>query len=101
MTAPIAAEHHSCGLTASFPCHFQCIHGESTVQRERHCPAHWLSCEQVENKGEVRPAPACPDTGHITAPGLALLLRTVAQDDSGQQRVHARHVYTGESAAGN
>ena len=64
----IAVEHHSCGLTASFPCHFQRFHGESAVRRERHCPAHWLSCEQVENNGEVRPAPTCPDIGHITAP---------------------------------
>lgn len=67
MTALIAVEHHPDGFTASFPCHFQRFHGESAVRRERHCPAHWLSCEQVENDGEVRPAFTCPDTGHITA----------------------------------
>lgn len=37
---------------------------------------------------------------HRTTPGLALLRRTVAQDDSGWQRAHDHHTWTGESAAG-
>lgn len=52
----IAVEHHPAGLTTAFPCHFQRFHGEPAVRRERHGPAHWFSCEQVENSGEVRPA---------------------------------------------
>ena len=70
MTALIAVEHHPDGLTTGFPCHFQCFHGEPAVRRERHGPAHWFSCEQVENNGEVRPALTRPDIGHITAPHL-------------------------------
>lgn len=68
MTALIAVEHHSGGLTTRFPCNFQRFHGESAVRRERHCPAHWFSCKQVENNGEVCPALTRPDIGHITAP---------------------------------
>lgn len=67
MTALIAVEHHPDWLTTGFPCHFQCFHGEPAVRRERHGPAHWFSCEQVENNGEVRPALTRPDIGHITA----------------------------------
>lgn len=70
MTALIAVEHHPDGLTTGFPCHFQCFHGKPAVRRERHGPAHWFSCEQVENNGEVRPALTRPDIGHITAPHL-------------------------------
>ena len=70
MTALIAVEHHPDGLTTGFPCHFQRFHGEPAVRRERHGPAHWFSCEQVENNGEVRPALTRPDIGHITAPHL-------------------------------
>ena len=66
----IAVEHHPAGLTTGFPCHFQRFHGEPAVRRERHGPAHWFSCEQVENNGEVRPALTRPDIGHITAPHL-------------------------------
>ncbi len=66
----IAVEHHPDGFTTGFPCHFQCFHGEPAVRRERHGPAHWFSCEQVENNGEVRPALTRPDIGHITAPHL-------------------------------
>ena len=73
MTALIAVEHHPDGLTTGFPCHFQCFHGEPAVRRERHGPAHWFSCEQVENNGEVRPALTRPDIGHITAPHLIWL----------------------------
>ncbi len=69
-TMTITVEHHSDGLTTSFPCHFQRFHGEPAVRRERHGPAHWFSCEQVENNGEVRPALIRPDIGHITAPHL-------------------------------
>lgn len=67
MTALIAVEHHPAGLTTGFPCHFQRFHGEPAVRRERHDPAHWFSCEQVENNDEVRPALTRPDIGHITA----------------------------------
>ncbi len=73
MTALIAVEHHPAGLTTGFPCHFQRFHGEPAVRRERHGPAHWFSCEQVENNGEVRPALTRPDIGHITAPHLIWL----------------------------
>jgi len=66
-------EHHPAGLTTGFPCHFQRFHGEPAVRRERHGPAHWFSCEQVGNNGEVRPALTRPDTGHITAPHLIWL----------------------------
>ena len=66
----VAVEHHPAGLTTGFPCHFQRFHGEPAVRRERHGPAHWFSCEQVENNGEVRPALTRPDIGHITAPHL-------------------------------
>ncbi len=69
----IAVEHHPAGLTTGFPCHFQRFHGEPAVRRERHGPAHWFSCEQVENNGEVRPALTRPDIGHITAPHLIWL----------------------------
>lgn len=67
MTALIAVEHHPAGLTTGFPCHFPRFHGEPAVRRERHGPAHWFSCEQVENNDEVRPALTRPDIGHITA----------------------------------
>src|SRR5690606_24694070 len=70
MAALIAVEHHPDGLTTGFPCHFPGFHGEPAVRRERHGPAHWFSCEQVENNGEVRPALTRPDIGHITAPHL-------------------------------
>lgn len=50
-----AVEHPPAGLTMGFPCYFQLFHGEPAV---RHDPAHWFSCEQVENNGEVRPG-AC------------------------------------------
>ncbi len=73
MTTLIAVEHHPDGLTASFPCHFKRFHGESAIRRVRHCPAHWFSCEQVENNSEVCPAFACPYIGHITAPHLVWL----------------------------
>lgn len=73
MAALIAVEHHSAWLATRFPCHFQCFHGESAVRRERHCPAHWLPREQVENNGQVRPALTCPYIGHITAPHLVWL----------------------------
>ena len=73
MTALIAVEHHPAGLTTGFPCHFQRFHGEPAVRRERHGPAYWFSCEQVENNGEVRPALTRPDIGHITAPHLIWL----------------------------
>ena len=53
--------------------YFQRFHGEPAVRRERHGPAHWFSCEQVENNGEVRPALTRPDIGHITAPHLIWL----------------------------
>lgn len=66
-------EHYPAGLTTGFPCHFQRFHGEPAVRRERHGPAHWFSCEQVENNGEVRPALTRPDIGHITAPHLIWL----------------------------
>ena len=69
----IAVEHHPAGLTTGFPCHFQRFHGEPAVRRERHGPAHWFSCKQVENNGEVRPALTRPDIGHITAPHLIWL----------------------------
>lgn len=69
-TMTITVEHHSDGLTTSFPCHFQRFHGEPAVRRERHGPAQWFSCEQVENNGEVRPALIRPDIGHITTPHL-------------------------------
>ncbi len=57
----IAVEHHLAGLTTGFPCHLQRFHGEPAVRRERHGPAHWFSCEQVENNGEVRPALTRPE----------------------------------------
>ena len=55
------------------------------VRRERHGPAHWFLCEQVENNGEVTPSATRPDIGqhHRTTPDLVPLRRTVAQDDSG------------------
>ena len=58
-----------------FPCHLQRFHFEPAVRRKRHGPAHWFSCEQAENNGEVRPALARPDIGHshITAPHLIWL----------------------------
>src|SRR5699024_5725171 len=61
MTTLIAVEHHPAGFTTGFPCHFQRFHGEPAVRRERHGPAHWFSCEQVENNGEVRPALTRPE----------------------------------------
>ena len=57
----VAVEHHPAGLTTGFPRHFQRFHGEPAVRRERHGPAHWFSCEQVENNGEVRPALTRPE----------------------------------------
>ncbi|RDP83838.1 hypothetical protein C4A43_03349 [Escherichia coli] len=60
-------------FTADFPGHFQRFDGQSAVRRERHGPAYWFSCEQVENNGEVRPALTRPDIGHITAPHLIWL----------------------------
>jgi len=73
MTALVTVEHHPDWLAARFPCHFQRFHGEFAVRRERHCPAHWFSCEQIENNSEVRPAFPRPDIGHITAPHLVWL----------------------------
>lgn len=73
------ADSHSAGLTTGFPCHFQRFHGEPAVRRERHGSAHWFSCEQVANNGEVRPALTRPDTGYITAPDLALSRQTAVQ----------------------
>jgi len=57
-----------------FPCHLQRFHFEPAVRRKRHGPAHWFSCEQAENNGEVRPALARPDIGHITAPHLIAIM---------------------------
>lgn len=47
---------------------------------------------------------ACPElrahykSHHRTTPSLALLRRTVTQDDSGWQRAHDHHTYTGETS---
>jgi len=60
-------------VSTRFPCYLQRFHCESAVRRERHCPAHRFSCEQIENNGEVRPALTSRDIGHITAPHLIWL----------------------------
>ncbi len=97
----IAVERRPHGLTTGFRRHFQCFHGEPAVRRERHGPAHWFSCEQVENNGEVRPALTRPDRSHHrTTPDLVPLRRTVAQDDSDSNVLMTATLIPVKSAAG-
>ena len=87
LAAPVRVEDQIFAGQALPPCHFQCAAGQRRCDRLAHGPAHDAAAEQIEHHGQVQPAFAGGDVGHVAGPdGVRRGYRKVARQQVGRDR---------------